>query len=273
MTRLSIDSLHVAFGQKEVLRDVSLTLESGSLIGLIGPNGAGKSTLMRAIARLIEPERGSIMLNGRDCSSYSRRDLSREIAYLPQGQVVHWPLDVRQLVALGRLPHLARFSSIAARDRQAVTRALEKADASDFAHRVATTLSGGERARVMLARALAVEAPILLADEPVASLDPFHQLQVMELLRDIAKEGRLIIAVLHDLPLATRFCQRLILLGEGRVVADGVPEAVLAHQHLQAAYHVEGLYGVKDAERYVLPWRRFPQGGRSSEEEGLRHEA
>ena len=265
MTVLDISGLDVALGGRTILSDISVKMNAGGLIGLIGPNGAGKSTLVRAIARLIEVERGVVAINGRDIASYSRRALARQMAYLPQGHAVHWPLDVTQLVGLGRLPHLTRFSDVSKEDEEAISRALDKADASAFAGRVATTLSGGERARVMLARALAVEAPILLADEPVASLDPFHQLRVMELLREIAQEGKLVIAVLHDLALAARFCARLILLNEGRVVADGTPETVLARDHLHLAYSVEGLYGAEGAERYVLPWRRLPRHSETGE--------
>lgn len=263
-TRLLIDGLGVSLGRTPILHDISLALEGGGLVGLIGPNGAGKSTLVRTIVRLIEPARGRIALDGQDITTFSRQALARKLAYLPQGQVVHWPLDVTQLVALGRLPHVTRFSPISPTDEAAIHRALAGADAQAFAHRIATTLSGGERARVLLARALAVEAPILLADEPIASLDPFHQLQVMELLRDIAHDGRLVIVVLHDLPLAARFCTRLILLDEGRVVADGPPEMVLARAHLGAAYDIEGVYGAEGGERYVLPWRRLARAAQDA---------
>lgn len=256
MTTLSIDGLSVSLGAKSVLRDIGATLDSGGLIGLIGPNGAGKSTLIRAVVGLVAMDSGRIAVDGRDLAGLPRRELARTIAYLPQNHDVHWPLDSFQLVALGRLPHLGRFSALAPADDDAVRAALEKTDATAFANRSVPTLSGGERARVLLARALALDAPILLVDEPVTSLDPFHQLQVMELLRGIAREGRLVVAVLHDLPLAARFCTRLLLLDQGRLIADGEPDVVLEARHLNASYRVDGVYGAEDGERFVLPWRR-----------------
>ncbi len=260
MTRLSAEGVTVAINGRQILHGIDFDIEGGGLVGLIGPNGAGKSTLIRAVAHLQRPMGGRVAIDGHDIAAMPRKDLARRIAYLPQGHVVHWPLDVRHLVALGRLPHLSPMSKISPQDEDAILRALERADVVRFADRTVTTLSGGERARVMLARALAVETPILLVDEPVASLDPFHQLQVMELLRGIAEEGRLVIAVLHDLPLAARFCSRLLLMENGRLVIDGAPRDVLAQTHLRDAYAIEGVYGAEQGEHYVLPWRRVPGG-------------
>ncbi|HEX4303368.1 MAG TPA: ABC transporter ATP-binding protein [Rhizomicrobium sp.] len=257
MTVLEIDKLQVALGGNVVLRDVSATFASGGLIGLIGPNGAGKSTLVRAMARLIESQAGTIALDGQDIHALSRRELARRMAYLPQGHGLHWPLRADHVIALGRLPHQTRLSSMSAADHDAIARAMEKADVVPFAQRVVTTLSGGERARVMLARALAVEAPVLLADEPVTSLDPYHQLHVMELLRDLAREGRLVIAVLHDLPLAARFCDRLVMLNDGEIVAQGAAGEVLSEENLERTYNVEGVFGNEGGEQFVLAWRRL----------------
>ncbi|MFC7335402.1 ABC transporter ATP-binding protein [Rhodocista pekingensis] len=257
MTILHVEGAGVRLGGRPILEAIGLSAGAGEVVGLIGPNGAGKSTLVRAIAGLLPLESGQVRIAGRPLSAYSRRELANTVAYLPQGHTVHWPLDAYHVVALGRLPHLGPLGRPTPEDEAAIARAMETADAAAFAPRTITSLSGGERARVMLARALAVEAPILLADEPVAALDPYHQLQVMELLRGIAATGRLVVAVLHDLPLAARFCDRLVLLGGGRVVADGEPEAVLARPNLEAAYRVQGLYGSEGEERYVLPWRRL----------------
>ena len=257
MTQLSIEHVSVTFGAKPILRDITASLGGGGLIGLIGPNGAGKSTLIRTIVRLVDAEGGRIAIDGTDISAMARRDLARKVAYLPQSHDVHWPLDSFQLVALGRLPHLTRFSELSPGDDEAVRAALRTTDATAFADRLVPTLSGGERARVLLARALAIGAPILLVDEPVTSLDPFHQLQIMELLRDIAHEGRLVVAVLHDLPLAARFCTRLLLLDGGKLIADGAPDTVLSQNNLRASYRVDGVYGSEAGEPYVLPWHRL----------------
>ncbi|MEN3949979.1 ABC transporter ATP-binding protein [Iodidimonas sp. SYSU 1G8] len=261
MTELTAHGIDVSINGKPILEDIGFTVGSGGLMGLIGPNGAGKSTLIRALARLQQMVRGTVSIDGKSIADLPRKELARRIAYLPQGHTVHWPLDVYHLVALGRLPHLSPLARVSARDDAAIMSAMERADVTRFADRTVTTLSGGERARVMLARALAVETPILLADEPVASLDPFHQLQVMELLRGIAEDGRLVIAVLHDLPLAARFCRRLLLMEGGRLVADGTPEAVLAQNHLRDAYAIEGIHGAEQGEHFVLPWRRLGHNG------------
>ena len=183
---------------------------------------------------------------------------ARTFAYLPQRHVVHWDLTVLQAVSLGRLPHVPSMDRLAEADHDAIRRALQTAEISHFAHRQIGTLSGGELARAMLARALAVEAPYLFADEPIAALDPYHALYIMQLLRDLARGGRSVLVVLHDLTLATRFCDRLMLIAGGRVVADGAPSDVLSPACLEAAYRVEAQYGVRDGEQYIVPWRPLP---------------
>jgi iron complex transport system ATP-binding protein len=255
MSSISISHVDFSIGEKKILSDISFSVDDGGLVGLIGPNGAGKSTLARLIAGLTKPESGKIDLDGRPLPSIGRKELAREIAYMPQGHTVYWALEVYQVVALGRLPHLNPFASISGEDAAAIEHAIDMADVRDLVDRDVTTLSGGERARVMLARALAVESPILLVDEPIASLDPFHQIKVMHLLRSTAEQGRLVIAVLHDLSLAARFCDRLLLLGEGRLVADGTPRDVLNNLNLAETYAIEGLHGHNAGEDYVLPWR------------------
>lgn len=265
MTGLDVRGLSVRLGAAPVVRDVSFCVKPGSLVGLIGPNGAGKSTLLRALAGLEPAEAGSVRLGGRDLAAYSRRELARNLAFLPQAREVHWPLAVERVAALGRLPHLAGGGPMAEADRAAVDRALARTDLQPFRTRRADTLSGGEAARLMLARALAVDAPILLADEPVTSLDPYHQLQGMELLRSVAQEGRVVLTVLHDLTLAGRFCERILLLRNGAIVADGPPAEVLTETNLAAAYAIEGVRGRYEAQSYVLPWRRHEKPARAAE--------
>lgn len=257
MTRLEALNLAVELGGQEILHDISLEMNSGEIVGLIGPNGAGKSTLIRTMSHLVPPSAGQLRLDGKSLGAYGRKALARQISYLPQGHTVHWALETEQLVTLGRLPHLSPFAEIGNEDRAVVEHAMDRTHVSKFRKRTTETLSGGERARVMLARALATEAPVMLADEPAASLDPYHQLQVMELLRMLAREGKLVVCVLHDLPLAARFCDRLVLMAEGRIVAQGAPSVVLNRDNLQTAYLVEGVYGTQDGEDYVLPWRRL----------------
>lgn len=224
-------------GGRAVVRDVSVQLGGGTLVGVLGPNGAGKSTLARALLGLL-PATGEITIDGVAITSLGRAEIARRIAYLPQGQALHWPLSVERLVSLGRLPHLAPFSRPSALDRAAIAGAMARAEIAHLADRTATELSGGERARVLMARALAVEAPALIADEPLASLDPAHQIHGMEVLRAEADAGGLVIAVLHDLTLAARFCHRLLVLHKGELVADGAPRTVLTPSLLAQVYGV-----------------------------------
>ena len=247
--------VQVALGGRTVVRGIDATVEGGRLVGILGPNGAGKSTLVRALLGLV-PSTGTIALDGMPLETLPRGEIARRIAYLPQGQAVHWPLSVERLVALGRLPHLAPFSRLAAADRAAIARAMARADVMHLATRTATELSGGERARVLLARALAVEAPALIADEPLASLDPAHQIEGMELLRAEADAGRLVIAVLHDLTLAARFCDRVLVLHDGLLAADGPPRAVLTPALLARVYGITAFFGGAD-EPALVPLDRL----------------
>lgn len=238
MVSLVLDHVGVTLGRRAVVHDVHASFSAGTLTGIVGPNGAGKSTLTRAMLALV-PATGTVRVDGVDVAAMPRADLARQIAYIPQGQTLHWPLTVERLVGLGRLPHLAPMSRIGGGDAAAIERAMARADVIDLRHRIATLLSGGERTRALFARALAVEAPALIADEPLASLDPGHQIDVMDMLRAEAVGGSLVIAVLHDLTLAARYCDRLILIDEGRIVADGTPGAVLTPDRLRAVYGIE----------------------------------
>ena len=256
MTDLSAENITVDIGRRRILAGVSMRVAGHGLTGLIGPNGAGKTTLLRALVGL-QRATGEVRLNGVSWRRLSRKERARAVAYLEQSNVVHWPVCAERLVALGRLPHLSPWDRPSRSDQAAVARAMVEAEVSDLAGRNVMTLSGGERARVLLARALAVEAPILLADEPVASLDPYHQLQVMELLRASARKGAAVLVVLHNLTLAGRFCDRLVLLRAGTVLADGPPSEVLTSGFIEHAYQVQTVAGSHRGQSYVLPWARL----------------
>ena len=261
MTLLEISKLSVHLSGRPVLTDISLSLGAGELIGLIGANGAGKSTLLRGIAGLVDAAAGTIRFDGAPLGALDRRWLAGRLGFLPAGGQCHWPLSVAAVVALGREPHRRRWRGLDGDDRQAIAQAIAAADLEKLAGRPVTELSDGERARVMLARALAGTPKLLLADEPVANLDPHHRLGVMEQLAARARSGTGIVVALHDLTLAARYCPRLILLDHGRILADGGPERVLSAENLARAYGVEAKFGTPGEEFFVLPWRRLPRAG------------
>lgn len=252
MTLIAATGLMVRLGGNEVLRGLDLSVAAGEFVGLIGPNGAGKSTLLRALLGLL-PSRGAIRIDGRDAGAMSARERALEVAYLAQEREIAWAVPVETVVALGRAPHRPGFAALGADDRAAIAEAMRRMDVEAFRDRIATELSGGEKARVLTARALAQDTPLLLADEPTAGLDPSHQIALMRLFRDLAGAGRSVVASLHDLGLAARWCTRLVLLDRGAIVADGQPGEVLTPAALRAVYGVEAFFGAADGAPIVHP--------------------
>lgn len=244
---LRADDISVSLGHRTIVERARIKLRRGELTILVGPNGAGKTTLIRALAGLI-PAQGKISLGDRPLSSYAAHERARQIGYLPQGNSFHWPMSVETIVALGRYPYGDPFAAPTARDRAAVESALIATATAELATRPVTSLSGGERARVALARALATQAPVLLADEPTVSLDARHQLVVMELLRDAARRGGAVLAVLHDLALTARFADQVLLMKNGRIVTQGEVKDVLTPDRIAGVFGVDvamiGLDGV-----------------------------
>ncbi|MGC6329270.1 ABC transporter ATP-binding protein [Rhizorhabdus sp. FW153] len=252
MVTISVRDLVLRLGDRAVVDGVSADLQGGSLIGIIGPNGAGKSTLVRGMLGLLGAASGEVRIDGRAIADIAPSDRAKRLAYLPQGQNLHWPLSVERLVALGRLPHMGPLSRMSDADRAAVTEAMQRTEIEHLAQRTVTELSGGERARVMMARALAVGAGGLLADEPLAALDPGHQIDMMVLLEREAKQGALVVVVLHDLTMAARHCGRLLLMNHGKLVADGSPELVVTSRNLSEVYGIKAHMNEADGVRSVV---------------------
>ncbi|MEJ5019757.1 ABC transporter ATP-binding protein [Ochrobactrum vermis] len=256
MTLLSAHDLSVTLGGKAALGGASFKISGGEFIGLIGPNGAGKTTLLRAILGLVA-SRGEIVLDGDDLRQMSASTKAQNLAYLPQDRDVAWPVSVEILVSLGRSALKPVFATLSAQDEALIETAMQRMDVARFRDRAAIELSGGERARVLIARVLAQDTPVILADEPVAGLDPSHQLGLMEIFSELAKEGRTVVASLHELSLAAQHCTRLILLDKGHIVADGEPTEVLTPQLLHDVYGIRAKIMMVDGEFIVHPTSRI----------------
>jgi len=275
-TTLSAQQVSFARDGNVILDNADLTLSQGELVGLIGPNGAGKSSLLRMMAGLQQPDSGQIYLSAHHLSAnrlstvtsptasqtqkllndFSGRERAQLLAYLPQQETPAWPLQVEHLVGLGRAPWHKPMSGKSQRDKQAIERALEITELQSLRQRIVTTLSGGELQRTLLARVFAGEPKIILADEPIAALDPYHQLHMMELLAEHAQQGGAVLAALHDLSLAARFCSRLVLLHHGKIVADGQPIEVLTTENLEQVYGISAYVDCRDDGVVIIPRKR-----------------
>lgn len=236
MTVLDLRGLSVSRGACNVIAPTDLQIGTGEFVGLLGPNGAGKTTLLRAALGLL-PAGGHSSL-----AALSVRARAKEVAFMPQGREIAWPMPVESLVALGRIAHPQAAGPT---DRALIEGAIDALGLEPLRHRDSTTLSGGEQARVLIARALAQDTPLLVADEPIAGLDPAAQIGVMRLFRKIAGQGRSVLASLHDLGLAARHCTRLVLLHQGRIAADGPPDQVLSAENLARVFGITAYFSQK----------------------------
>ena len=237
MAELLVRNLSVSAGAIPLVTGASLAVRSGELVVVIGENGSGKSSLLRGIIGFL-PASGERLAGGRVIAALSASARGRALAWLPQAVPIAWPIRVGDVVALGRWAFGAAPDRPSARDQAAVSRAMAACGVAGLSQRLTTTLSGGELARVHLARALASEAPLLLADEPTAALDPRHRLEIMAMLRREADNGRAILLVLHDLDLAARFADRIIAMKRGAIIADGTPDDVMTAEILAAVFGV-----------------------------------
>jgi iron complex transport system ATP-binding protein len=239
MAVLELNDVWFEVNGKAIVREVSLSPPPGSFLALIGPNGSGKTTVLRLLAGLLSPTRGTASLEGRDMRQWSRREIARRVAVVPQDTHLDFAFTVRDIVAMGRHAHLGRFQPEGAHDRAVIDQAMAQTDILDLRARLVTELSGGERQRVLIARSLATEAPTILLDEPTASLDVAHALETYELCRRLAREGKTIVMAVHDLNAAARYADRVAVMQGGRCVAQGRPEEVMNERLLAEVFGVQ----------------------------------
>jgi len=232
---VDVQAVVAGYGNGPVLDGVSLSVDRGEFVGLVGPNGAGKTTLLGTINGVVAPDGGRVVVDGASVGDLSSKAASRRVATVPQDTTVAFDFRVEDVVEMGRTPHRSRFGGDPDA-REAVARALDRTDTARFRARSVGSLSGGERQRVVLARALAQETPVLVLDEPTASLDVNHQVRTLELVRETTREGKAALAAIHDLDLAARFCDRLAVLADGELRAIGPPEDVLTGERVAAVF-------------------------------------
>ena len=238
MTELVAKNITLRAGDTTLVDDASLSLRSGEFVAILGPNGAGKTSLLRVMVGLIKADSGSVQLGGRECFGLSPIERARRVSYLPQRRPLAWPNKVRDVVSLGRFAHGAALGRLGAVDAEAVDVAIASCDLGHLEDRSTDTLSGGELARVHFARAIAAQTPLLVADEPVAALDPRHHLRIAQLLRQFVNDGGGALVVLHDVPLAVRSADRLVWMKGGRIVAEGSPADTLNAKIMEEVYGV-----------------------------------
>ena len=258
---LDTQAVSVRLGKSLVLNDVTLSIPRGTVTAIIGPNGSGKSTLLRALARLLRPETGSVLLDGEAIARMSPHQVARQIATLPQSPGAVPGMTVQELVEQGRYPHTGPLRMLSDRDHAAVERALELTSSSRFRHRLIESLSGGERQRVWIALALAQEPRILLLDEPTTFLDINHQIQVLKLIQALNREhGLTVVMVLHDLNQASQYAERLVVLHGGRIVEEGPPTAVIREDVLASVFSVQAHISVSPVDGALLcyPYAALP---------------
>ena len=252
-----LDDLRVRYGQAEILRGLSLDFGEATLTAIVGPNGAGKSTMMSVLSGVLKPYEGCCRLRGREVSDWNKRKLARELSFVPQTVRLEFPFTAEQVVYMGRTPYCnGLFES--PQDGQVVRQAMETTDSLQFAHREFRSLSGGERQRVVLAGALAQEPKVLLLDEPTSHLDLKHQIHTYDLLRRLAHDGMTVLAVTHDLNLAASYADRIVVLSNGTIAADGSVQEVLREKLLREVFEVQA--EIREGPR-GRPWVFYEEVG------------
>ena len=256
MSLLSASAIDYRIDQVPILKGIDFHVDKGELVGLIGPNGAGKSSLLRLLSGIEAPDRGEIRLQDQALAQISAQQRARWLGYLVQGAQAYWPFSVEKVVGLGRIPYQKWWQQASAEDQAKIEAAMGMTETLAYRNRIVTTLSGGEQTLVMLARIFATENHLILADEPVAALDPYHQLHVMEILRQHAQQDRAAVVVLHDLSLAARFCDRLYMLSHGGLECSGSVDRVLNKENIARVYGVDSQIECNEKGVSVTPLTR-----------------
>lgn len=239
MMPIQLKNVHVTIEQKSILENIDLTVNKGEFIGLIGPNGSGKSTLLKSILTLLPIQNGDIFINGKQIHALTQKDLAKQISYVPQETVVSFDFPSKEIVAMGRHPYHTFFKSESDEDKMMVERAMNQTNTLHLADKSILSLSSGQRQLIMIAKGIAQDTPIILLDEPISALDIYYQLHILSLLKNLSENGKTMIIVLHDLNLAARFCDKLLLLKDGRIQQYGLPEEVLTESLLKSVYHIQ----------------------------------
>ena len=253
---LTLEQASYHRGSRPILKALSVSINEGKFIGLIGPNGAGKSTLLRLMARLLKPDGGAVLFRGRDLGGMSDLAVAKAITYMPQSTQLDYAFTVRHVVSMGRHPHRKRWQLLTRADEEIITEAMVKTGILHLQHRYVPSLSGGERQLVFLARSIAQQSDVILLDEPTSDLDIYHQVQISELIRGLVAEGRTIVAAIHDINLAARYCDEVMLLKDGAVAFKGRPAEAITAATLREVFQTQ-VYVFEDpflAKRQVIPY-------------------
>ncbi len=244
---LAVKNLSFKYKERPVLEDIDLEIRKGEVIGILGPNGCGKTTLLKLLNRNLHPQEGKVLLEGTDLEGMSKRRIARHIAVVPQSNEIRFAFTVRDIVSMGRMPFLDRFQGESAEDMRIVDEAMERTNIKEFADRAINTMSGGERQRVIIARALAQRPEVILLDEPTLHLDINHQFEVLDLVHGLSrKEGLTVVIVSHDLPMVVKYCDRMVLIHDHRVHAIGPPEEVLTRENMRTVFNIEAVLTYDD---------------------------